>query len=95
MSDEDQIRKGVVAFVEQYNAHKTDELAALFAKAGVQPGDTIVGYCHVGQQATAMLFAARSLGHPVLLYDGSFQEWSRLTPAESYPVENPSAKSKQ
>jgi uncharacterized protein (TIGR02246 family) len=30
-SDEDQIRKGVVAFVEQYNAHKADELAALFA----------------------------------------------------------------
>lgn len=72
-----------------------NELAALFAKAGVQRGDTIVGYCHVGQQATAMLFAARSLGHPVLLYDGSFQEWSRLTPAESYPVENPSAKGKQ
>jgi thiosulfate/3-mercaptopyruvate sulfurtransferase len=71
-----------------------NELAALFTKAGVAPGDTVVGYCHVGQQATAMLFAARSLGHPVLLYDGSFQDWSRLTPAESYPVENPSAKSK-
>jgi thiosulfate/3-mercaptopyruvate sulfurtransferase len=72
-----------------------NELAALFTKAGVQPGDTIVGYCHVGQQATAMLFAARSLGHPVLLYDGSFQEWSRLSPSASYPVENPSANSKQ
>jgi thiosulfate/3-mercaptopyruvate sulfurtransferase len=72
-----------------------NELAALFAKAGVQAGDTIIGYCHVGQQATAMLFAARSLGHPVLLYDGSFQDWNRLTPADAYPVENPSAKSKQ
>ena len=72
-----------------------NDLAALFAKAGVQRGDTIVGYCHVGQQATAMLFAARSLGYPVLLYDGSFQEWSRLTPAEAYPVENPSSASKQ
>jgi thiosulfate/3-mercaptopyruvate sulfurtransferase len=71
-----------------------NDLAALFSKAGVQPGDTIIGYCHVGQQATAMLFAARSLGHPVLLYDGSFQEWSHLTPAEAYPVENPSSKSK-
>ena len=68
-----------------------NDLTALFTKAGVQPGDTIVGYCHIGQQATAMLFAARSLGHPVLLYDGSFQDWSRLTPAQSYPVENPSA----
>ena len=55
------------------------ELAALFAKAGVAPNDTVVGYCHVGQQATAMLFAARSLGHPVKLYDGSMQEWSRRT----------------
>jgi len=65
------------------------ELAALFAKAGVQPTDTIIGYCHVGQQATAMLFAARTLGYPVLLYDGSYDEWSRRT---ELPVENPSAK---
>ena len=72
-----------------------NELRELFTKAGVQVGDTIVGYCHVGQQATAMLFAARSLGHPVLLYDGSYQEWSRLTPVDSYPVENPSPRNKQ
>jgi thiosulfate/3-mercaptopyruvate sulfurtransferase len=54
-----------------------EQLAALFAKAGVAPTDTIVGYCHIGQQATGMLFAARTLGHPVLLYDGSFEDWSR------------------
>jgi thiosulfate/3-mercaptopyruvate sulfurtransferase len=72
-----------------------NDLAALFAKAGVQPGDTVVGYCHVGQQATAMLFAARSLGHPVLLYDGSFQDWSRQTPANAYPVEKTVTASKQ
>ena len=68
------------------------ELAAIFAKAGVQPNDTIVGYCHIGQQATAMLFAARSIGHPVLLYDGSFTEWSRL--GSAYPVEGPAEKQK-
>jgi len=55
----------------------------------VQPRDTVVGYCHIGQQATGMLFAARSLGHPVLLYDGSFEDWSAHA---DYPVENPSAK---
>jgi thiosulfate/3-mercaptopyruvate sulfurtransferase len=60
-----------------------EELAAIFAKAGVKPGDTVVGYCHIGQQATGMLFAARSLGHKVLLYDGSFEDWS----ARDYPVE--------
>lgn len=51
-------------------------IAAAFAAAGVRPGDLIIGYCHTGQQASAMLLAARSLGHPVLLYDGSFQDWS-------------------
>ena len=64
------------------------ELRALFARAGVAPGDTVVAYCHIGQQATAVLFAARSLGHPVLLYDGSYQDWSRR--AEN-PVEDPRA----
>lgn len=55
----------------------SEELAALFARAQVKPGDTIVGYCHIGQQATAMLFAARTLGYAVRLYDGSFEDWSR------------------
>lgn len=61
-----------------------DELAAIFAKAGVKPGDTVVAYCHIGQQATAAVFMARLLGHPVRLYDGSFEDWSRHT---DYPVE--------
>ena len=65
------------------------ELQALFDRAGVAPGDTVIGYCHIGQQATAMLFAARLLGHPVLLYDGSFQDWSR---GDDAPVETTVAK---
>ena len=68
-----------------------DQLASLFARAGVAPSDTVIGYCHIGQQATGMLFAARLTGHPVLLYDGSFDDWSRHA---DYPVENPSAKGK-
>ena len=32
--DEQQIRQGVVAFVEQFNAHKPEELSALFARDG-------------------------------------------------------------
>jgi len=82
-----------VPFTEVHNPDGTlkpvDQLQALFAKAGVQPGDTVVGYCHIGQQATAMLFAARTLGHPVLLYDGSFTDWEKHTDLR---VENPSAK---
>jgi len=62
-------------------------LAEYFEKAGVKKGDTIVGYCHLGQQATGMLFAARTLGYNVLLYDGSFHDWEK----HDYPVENPKA----
>ena len=64
------------------------EIAATFTKAGVKPGDTVVTYCHIGQQATATLFAARTLGYKVMLYDGSFEDWSK----RNLPVENPAAK---
>lgn len=73
-------------FTEQNQLKPENELKALFAAAGVQPGDTVVTYCHIGQQATATLFAARSLGYTVRLYDGSFEDWSRRT---ELPVDNP------
>lgn len=66
--------------------HSPAELRELFAAAGVKDGDTVVGYCHIGQYATLMLFAARLLGHDVLLYDGAFQDWAtRGLPAETRP----------
>ena len=58
------------------------ELQRLFAEVGVRPGDTVVAYCHIGQQATQVILAARTLGFKVLLYDGSFEDWSR----KDYPV---------
>ena len=39
-------------------------------------GSTLVTYCHIGQQATVLYFAARLTGKNVKLYDGSFQDWS-------------------
>jgi thiosulfate/3-mercaptopyruvate sulfurtransferase len=64
------------------------EIASAFTKAGVKTGDTVVAYCHIGQQATATIFAARTAGYKVMLYDGSFEDWSR----RDLPVENPSVK---
>jgi len=52
-------------------------LAATFRNAGVRPGDTVIVYCHIGQQGTAIVLAARSLGYRAVLYDGSFEDWSR------------------
>lgn len=68
-----------IPFAELLDANLTfdrDRLTKLFKTAGVHPGDTVVAYCHIGQQATAVIFAARLLNHPVMLYDGSFQDWA-------------------
>lgn len=66
------------AVVTADNGWKSEsELRALFTAAGVKAGDTVVAYCHIGQQATAVVFAARMLGLDVRLYDGSFEDWSR------------------
>lgn len=57
----------------------TAALRALFREAGVEPTDTVIAYCHIGQQATVVVFAARLIGQPVVLYDGSYTEWGRHT----------------
>lgn len=59
------------------------ELRALFDRAGVAPGDSVIAYCHIGQQATLVMFAAKLLGHPAKLYDGSFEDWA----ARDLPVD--------
>ena len=67
------------------------EIKTLLANAGVKPGDTIIAYCHIGQQATGLIFAARTAGYKTVLYDGSFTEWQRL----DLPVEKPGEKKVQ
>jgi thiosulfate/3-mercaptopyruvate sulfurtransferase len=70
-----------VPFSSTYDAQgrfkSVDELRAIFTEAGVKPGETVIAYCHIGQQATATIFAARLLGYDVKLYDGSFEDWSK------------------
>ena len=64
-------------------------LAAQFAAAGVQSGQTVVTYCHIGQQASLVWFMARVLGYEAKMYDGSFQDWAART---ELPVVNPTAR---
>jgi thiosulfate/3-mercaptopyruvate sulfurtransferase len=54
-----------------------EELAAMFRAAGMKQSDRIIAYCHIGQQASAVYFAARTLGYDARLYDGSWEDWSR------------------
>ena len=53
-----------------------DALRDIFTEVGVDEDDTVVVYRHIGQYATTVLFAARTLGYDVRLYDGSWQDWA-------------------
>ena len=53
------------------------ELQAQFSAAGVKPGDRVVTYCFIGQQASALYLVSRYLGYDTRLYDGSWDEWTK------------------
>jgi thiosulfate/3-mercaptopyruvate sulfurtransferase len=50
------------------------ELAKMYADR-MHPGDTVVTYCWVGYRASTTYLAARAVGLPVKLYDGSYEDW--------------------
>lgn len=54
-----------------------DALEKLFRAAGIKPGDLVVSYCHIGQRATIIYFAAKYLGYSARMYDGSWEDWSQ------------------
>lgn len=62
-----------------------EEMQKFFDDAGITKGSNIVSYCHVGQQATVIYFAAKILGYNAKVYEGSFEDWNVRD--ESYPVE--------
>ena len=63
-------------------------LKHIFQQAGVKDGSRVISYCHIGQQASLVYFAARYLGYEARLYDGSFEEWSGR---KDLPLVNPAA----
>ena len=65
------------------------ELEKLFRDAGMDPGRTTVVYCGSGIRASVSYLTASHLGYPVLLYDGSYQEWERLDLPLTGPVDLP------
>ncbi|MBC7895486.1 MAG: sulfurtransferase [Cytophagaceae bacterium] len=56
---------------------ETGKIRRLFEQAGVGKGDSVVTYCHIGMQASLLYFAARTLGIPVRIYDGSWEDWAK------------------
>jgi thiosulfate/3-mercaptopyruvate sulfurtransferase len=53
-----------------------DQLRALLAARGLQPGRKVVTYCEVGLQASHSYFLFKYLGYDAAMFDGSYQEWS-------------------
>lgn len=75
------------SLVEENGLFKpADTLRQILVDAGAESGARVVTYCHIGQQATVVWFAARLLGYAASVYDGSFQEWARRT---DQPVVSP------
>ena len=62
------------ANVQQGRFKSLDEIRKVFADAGLG-GGTVVTYCAVGMRASLAYFAARAAGLPVLLYQGSMNDW--------------------
>ncbi|HXN24725.1 MAG TPA: sulfurtransferase [Candidatus Dormibacteraeota bacterium] len=54
-----------------------DAIQELFENAGLKPSNLMVSYCHIGQRATVLYFAAKMLGYHARMYDGSWEEWSK------------------
>jgi thiosulfate/3-mercaptopyruvate sulfurtransferase len=52
------------------------ELRKLYEEAGAVAGRTVVTYCRTGGQASHAYFTLKYLGYDVVMYDGSFFEWS-------------------
>jgi thiosulfate/3-mercaptopyruvate sulfurtransferase len=80
-------------FPELYDEDGTfrsrDEIAQIFAAAGIDPHQSFVATCGSGVTANSLIFAAHLLGNDgTRLYDGSWSEWGAdpSTPKETGPA---------
>ena len=65
------------------------ELRELMKRAGMERDKQAVVYCGSGVRASASYLVAKHLGYPVLLFDGSYAEWTRLGLPLTGPVARP------
>ena len=72
-----------------YFFRSAPELKKIFQKAGMDPKKKTVVYCGSGIRASVNYVAARHLGYPVLLYDGSYEDWAGLDLPLTGPVAIP------
>jgi len=52
------------------------ELSRIYEAAGLKADQKVVTYCNTGMQASHAYFTLKYLGYDVMMYDGSFSEWS-------------------
>ena len=76
-------RSTIVVSKENPTLRPAAQLRKLYEEAGVQQSRTIVTYCRTGGQASHTYFTLKYLGYEVVMYDGSFFEWSNT---EGAPV---------
>jgi len=67
-----------------YRFRPLDSIDLKIVDAGIRRTDEVIIYCWVGTTACREYVALKSLGYKVRLYDGSFEEWSRI---DELPVE--------
>jgi thiosulfate/3-mercaptopyruvate sulfurtransferase len=58
------------------------ELSKIYEAAGLKAGQKVVTYCNTGMQASHSYFTLKYLGYDVMMYDGSFSEWSAAEGAQ-------------
>jgi len=58
------------------------ELSKIYESAGLKAGQKVITYCNTGMQASHAYFTLKYLGYDVMMYDGSFSEWSSAEGAQ-------------